>query len=62
MKPSKYNYIIKDSDNDIFYNGITDNGFRVSKENSEKFARIIDNPDVNYDSFKPFIDRMMQTG
>ena len=62
MKPSKYNYILNNGDNYVFFNGITESSFQIGANNWESFKKIIENPDENYSNFKSFIDKMKVQG
>ena len=62
MKPSKYNYIIQDDNDSVFFNGISETFFRVSNKNRDCCEAIIDNPDANYKDFKNFIDLIKDYG
>lgn len=62
MKASKYNYTTEYKEGVIFLNGITEASFKVKAENAPIYQTIIENPDVNYDSFKSFIDRLKTQG
>lgn len=62
MKASTYNYIIPNGEQSIFFNGISEAFFEVPSEKAELYAEIIQNPSEYLDSFKSFIDKMMDRG
>lgn len=62
MRASSYNYQVKEKDTTIFFNGITEAGFKVSNKNAEAFSAIINNPDEQDKEFQPFIERMHRQG
>lgn len=62
MRASSYNYQVKEKDTTIFFNGITEAGFRVSNKNADAFSAIIHNPDCQDEEFRPFIERMHKQG
>lgn len=62
MKSSKYNYIVKDGDGVVFYNGLTHGSFRINNNNLNAYETIINNPNDHYESFKSFIDKMLLQG
>lgn len=62
MKPSKYNYYQPYDGGMIFMNGITEASFWVDSSKAEIYKTVIENPDDNYDEFKPFIERLKIQG
>lgn len=62
MKPSIYNYKIKDAETTIFFNGLSEYSFRVNNRYAESFENIINNPSVFNKSFESFINTMIQKG
>lgn len=62
MKPSKYNYILENEGNFVFFNGITESSFQIASDYMESYKKIIDNPDDNYTNFNSFIDKMKVKG
>lgn len=62
MKTSKYNYIVKDGDQTLFFNGITESSFKINTKNRESYEMILNNPDANYQNFGKFIDKLKDKG
>ena len=58
MKASIYNYIIKENDRTLFFNGQTKRFFWVSKTNTEAFSDILSNPNDYKEYFVRFIELM----
>ena len=62
MKPSKYNYLVENDGNVIFFNGITEAFFCVSKGVSSIYETVINSPDAHLGEFGMFIKRMNRCG
>lgn len=64
MRPSKFNYYVKDTNTDthIIMNGVSENSIRVSNVNFDSISRIINYPDDNYSQYSKFIDTMLDYG
>lgn len=62
MKPSKYNYIIPFGEKYVFFNGVTEKFFLVSKERLEAYRRVVEFPEENREAFGPFLDKMKRMG
>lgn len=62
MRTSAYNYIVPDGEKTIFFNGITECFFEISKNNAATYKEIIQNPSLYYDSFPSFIEKMRDKG
>lgn len=62
MKPSAYTYLVENGDKVIFFNGISEKFFEISKNNASSVNTVISNPNDNYDTFGPFIEKLTQEG
>lgn len=62
MKPSRFNYIVEDDGDAIFFNGLTEAFFRVPLSRRDVYKTILDYPNDHYDSFRSFIDRVKTDG
>ncbi|MCM1348232.1 MAG: hypothetical protein NC338_02370, partial [Firmicutes bacterium] len=62
MRPNKYNYYIPYKNRYIFYNGLTDMSFEVSKQNSDAMRSIIENPNIYSVEYANFIAKMTNAG
>lgn len=62
MKASIYNYVVKNKDTYILFNGISEFSFMVPDKNKDIYMSILNNPDANYNQFKSFVDKMKDKG
>lgn len=62
MKASRYNYKIDHGEKVIFFNGITENVFAVSKKHAESYRMIMQHPDDNAEIYGDFIGRLKGKG
>lgn len=62
MKTSRYNYIIPFGNKYVFFNGVTEKFFLISKERLDAYKRVIEFPEENREAFGPFLDKMKRMG
>lgn len=62
MKSSRYNYVVENGENTIFFNGITEAFFEVPKSRTEVYREIINNPVKYASDFSSFISKMKDKG
>lgn len=62
MKTSKYNYVVPNGENVIFFNGLSESFFEIPKSRETIYSRIIQNPDQYEGQFDNFLDKMVSKG
>lgn len=62
MKQSRYNYIIEYKDGFVFFNGLRETSFFISRQNSSYMESILAQPDSTAESVQKYVDALSRLG
>lgn len=62
MKPSKYNYVIRENHSSFWFNGLSLSHFSIDNTTSKTLFKYISNPDLIKENFPNFFEKLVSNG